>query len=131
LKYHILFKLNSSPDSTDDLLDPELQQVELIDWSRPLQTSKLSTQLLTMLEDRGVPRLILHRLIQRDLKSVSDLVETVQKNDRNLCRVLLRTVMNISDSHSVQQLAPSPSVLERGLVIWFSCLTPRRASRMI
>ncbi|KAJ9302273.1 hypothetical protein DTO271G3_1139 [Paecilomyces variotii] len=85
-------KFSSGSGCGNSPLDPELQQFEVVDWSRPLQSSKLSTQLITILEDRGVRRSTFHRLIQMDLKRISDFIAAVKDNDRDLCLMLLRTV---------------------------------------
>lgn len=90
-------KFNPGSGCVNGCLDPELQQFEVVDWSRPLRTSKLSTQLITILEDRGVHRSTFESLIQRDLRCVSGLIAAVRDNDRHLCLMLLRTVTNVAD----------------------------------
>ncbi|KKY24179.1 putative rna-directed rna [Phaeomoniella chlamydospora] len=100
-------KIRPHPADTQEL--EESQRIfEVLKWSSPPRPGALTFQLLTILFDRGVSKVVLKELLESDISSIyDDLVSA--KNDPLLLRAWLRSAHSFTRSKDTEALGLWPA----------------------
>lgn len=86
-------------DMRREHVDPDKLTFEVVNWSKPLHSVGVNIQLLTILENRGVPRESLECLIRRQIQSLDgEFVDIVGAGNRLGCRRLMQKLRSSGDN---------------------------------